>query len=60
MFTPTGDGGTNIEWTHAFRPARRRTLAVRLLIAPVWRSYMRRALAATVRELHKSRVTTSV
>jgi hypothetical protein len=52
-FTPTGDGGTAIEWTYAFRPRRFRALAVRLLIAPLWRPYMRRALAATVREVHR-------
>lgn len=52
-FTPTGDGGTAIEWTYAFQPRRFRTLAVRLLIAPLWRPYMRRALAATVREVHR-------
>lgn len=53
-FTPTADGGTAIEWTYAFRPRRLRTLAVRLLIVPMWRAYMRRALRATVREVHSS------
>jgi hypothetical protein len=52
-FTPTDDGGTAVEWTYALRPRRFRTLAVRLLIAPLWRPYMRRALAATVREVHR-------
>jgi hypothetical protein len=50
-FEPTADGGTVINWTYAFRPRRLRGALVRLLIAPVWRLYMRRALDATVREI---------
>ena len=53
-FTPTADGGTAIEWTYAFRPRRRRTLAVRMLIVPMWRAYMRRALRATVRDVESN------
>jgi hypothetical protein len=52
-FTPKADRETVIEWTYAFRPKRFRRLATRLLIAPMWRPYMRRALAATVREIHR-------
>jgi hypothetical protein len=53
IFEPTADGGTAIEWTYAFRPRRLRRTLVRLVIAPVWRMYMRRALDATVRELRR-------
>jgi hypothetical protein len=53
-FGPAADGGTAIEWTYAFRPRRFCAAAVRFLIAPVWRLYMRRALAATVREIHSA------
>jgi Polyketide cyclase / dehydrase and lipid transport len=52
-FSPTAQGGTLIEWTYGFRPKRFRSLATRLLIVPIWRPYMRRALAATVREVHR-------
>jgi len=52
-FTPTPDGGTAIAWTYAFRPLRFRAIAIRLLIAPVWRRYMQRALDATVSEVHR-------
>jgi hypothetical protein len=52
-FEPTADGGTAIEWTYAFRSRRLRRTLVRLVIAPVWRLYMRRALDATVRELRR-------
>lgn len=51
--TREDDAGTRIEWTYALRPKRLRTLPVRLLIAPFWRLYMRRALAATIREVHR-------
>jgi hypothetical protein len=56
QFTPTDSRGTLIEWTHAFRPTRFRNLATRLLIAPLWRPYMRQALAATVREINRKEV----
>ncbi|MEE1940188.1 SRPBCC family protein [Streptomyces sp. TRM 70361] len=49
---PGAGGGTAIEWTYAFRPRRFRRAPVRLAVAPLWRAYMRRALAATVREMH--------
>lgn len=52
-FEPTADGGTAIEWTYAFRPRRLRRTLVRLVIAPVWRLYMRRVLDATVREIRR-------
>lgn len=52
-FIPASDGGTVITWTYTFRPLERRTAAVRLLIAPLWAIYMRRALAATVKELQR-------
>ncbi len=52
-FDPTADGGAAIEWTYAFRPRRLRRTLVRLVIAPVWRLYMRRVLEATVRELRR-------
>ncbi len=52
-FKPTADGSTVIEWTYAFRPRRLRGALVRLVIAPVWRLYMRRALDATVREIRR-------
>lgn len=42
---------TLIEWTYAFNPRPLRGPIVRLAIAPIWRRYMRRALALTVREV---------
>lgn len=56
-YTRTADGGTRIEWTYAFQPKRLRFLPVRLLIAPAWRLYMRRVLAATIREVHRQTAT---
>jgi hypothetical protein len=53
-FARTDGGETHIEWTYAFRPKRFRILPARLLIAPAWRLYMRRALAATIREVHRT------
>lgn len=58
-FTRTQDGRTLIEWTYAFRPKRMRALATRLLIAPIWRPYMRRALARTVGEVHRHALATA-
>jgi hypothetical protein len=58
-FAPATNGGTAITWTYAFRLRRFRGAAVRLLIAPVWRLYMRRALDVTVREVQRSRQTTT-
>ncbi|MFD4138722.1 SRPBCC family protein [Streptomyces sp. NPDC058572] len=58
-FARTAGGGTRIGWTYAFRPKRFRTLLVRLLIAPAWRLYMRRALAATRREVGRQTATTA-
>ena len=52
-FSPTEQGGTLIDWTYGFQPKRFRSLATRLLIAPIWRPYMRQALATTVREVHR-------
>jgi hypothetical protein len=52
-FSPTPDGGTAIAWTYTFRALPFRRIAVRLLVAPVWRRYMRRALAATVGEVDR-------
>lgn len=52
-FTPASDGGTYIAWTYSFRPLRFRAAAVRVLVATLWRLYMRRALAATVREVER-------
>ncbi|WP_189240758.1 SRPBCC family protein [Planomonospora parontospora] len=55
VFTPAPGGGTAIEWTYAFRPRPFRGLAVRFFLAPLWRPYMRRALAAAVREIVTAR-----
>ena len=52
-FTPTAGGGSTITWTYAFRPLRFRGAAVRLLIVPLWRRYMQRAMDSTVREVHR-------
>jgi hypothetical protein len=53
---PSASGGpaTVIEWIYSFAPLPLRRSIVRILIAPVWRAYMRRALALTVREVEKS------
>jgi hypothetical protein len=53
-FTPTAEGGSAIAWTYAFRPLPRRRPIVRLVIAPLWRLYMRRGLEATVREIERA------
>lgn len=52
-FTPTVAGGTTITWTYAFRSLRFRSAALRLLVAPLWRRYMQRALDLTVDEVHR-------
>ncbi len=52
-FTPVTAGGTQITWTYSFRPLRYRKTAVRLLIAPLWRGYMRRALERCVDEVER-------
>lgn len=52
-FTPATTGGTVITWTYSFRPLRFRKTAVRLLIVPLWRVYMRQAVARTVAEVER-------
>ena len=52
-FTPKTTGGTVITWTYSFRPLRFRKTAVRLLIVPLWRVYMRRALTRAVAEVER-------
>lgn len=47
-FTRAAPGGTDISWSYRFTPRRGRRQAVRLLIAPLWRVYARRALARAV------------
>jgi hypothetical protein len=47
-FTPTS-GGTDIRWTYRFEPRPGRRGLMRLLIAPLWRGYARRALERAVR-----------
>lgn len=47
-FTPAPDGGTDIRWTYRFVPRRGRRTPVRVLIAPMWRGYARRALHRAV------------
>ena len=49
----TPHGGTEITWTMAFRPRPGRALACRVLVAPVWRRHLRRALANAVAAVHE-------
>lgn len=44
-FAPSAAGGTDITWTYTFRPRRAAGPIVRLVLAPLWRAYARRALA---------------
>jgi Polyketide cyclase / dehydrase and lipid transport len=44
-FTPDGAGAV-IRWTYEFKPLPYRKALVRRVLAPAWRPYMRRALAA--------------
>jgi hypothetical protein len=46
-FAPDG-AGTLIRWTYEFKPKRGRLLLIRLGLAPLWRRYMERVLAAAV------------
>jgi len=48
-FAPT-PRGTRIRWTYVFEPRGGRAAIVRLLLAPLWRSYQRRALALAAAE----------
>ncbi|MGL5826259.1 MAG: SRPBCC family protein [Nocardioides sp.] len=48
-----GGAGTTIEWVYVFRPRRLCSLAVRLFVAPLWRRYMRQALALIVAEVNR-------
>ncbi len=50
----SGEPATVIEWAYAFAPLPLRRSIVKILIAPAWRAYMRRALALTVREVENA------
>jgi Polyketide cyclase / dehydrase and lipid transport len=41
-----GRGGTRISWNYSFHPLAGRRVLVAILVAPIWRLYQRRALAA--------------
>jgi Polyketide cyclase / dehydrase and lipid transport len=47
-FTPAPGGGTEIRWSYRFEAAAGRRSLLRLLIAPLWRGYARRALTRAV------------
>lgn len=48
-WTMTPDGsGTLVRWTYAFYPRAGRGWLVRMVLAPLWRAYARRMLAATL------------
>jgi hypothetical protein len=51
-FTPDGQGAL-IRWTYEFKPRAGCYLAVRFGLAPLWRRYMRSALARTVRVVER-------
>lgn len=58
-FTAGEAGGTAIRWTYTFRVRRLALPVVRLLLAPLWRSYARRVLALAVQEAEDSAADTS-
>jgi hypothetical protein len=47
-FAPAPGDGTDIRWSYRFEARSGRRSLVRILIAPLWRGYMRRALARAV------------
>jgi hypothetical protein len=53
-FTPDLDGGVAVRWTYHFTAKPGRGPVVRLLLAPLWKRYMRRGLAASVREVERA------
>lgn len=53
-FTPDG-AGTLIRWCYEFRPRPGMTPLIRRAVAPLWRVYMRRALAAAALAAETSR-----
>jgi Polyketide cyclase / dehydrase and lipid transport len=55
QFEPAADGATEIVWTYAFLPRLRRRALVALVIAPLWRRYMRRALDLAVQQIPRDR-----
>jgi polyketide cyclase/dehydrase/lipid transport protein len=50
-FTAQGDASTAIRWTYTFGPRRFAALAVRLIVAPLWRAYAKRVLALAIAEI---------
>ena len=52
-FTARDTMNTAIRWTYTFRPRRYATPLVRLLIAPLWRGYAKRALGLAIDRVEK-------
>lgn len=51
-FTPDGEG-TLVRWTYEFQSRRARLPLVRFVLAPAWRHYMARGLAAAIAEVER-------
>jgi hypothetical protein len=49
-FTPDLGGGVAVHWSYHFTAKPGRGPLVRLLIGPMWKRYMRKGLAASIRE----------
>ncbi len=54
-FTAREDTGTAIRWTYTFRPRRYAGVAVRLIVARLWRGYAKRVLALAIAEVEAQR-----
>ena len=46
---------TAIRWTYTFRPRRYTGVAVRLIVARLWRGYAKRVLALAIAEVEAQR-----
>jgi Polyketide cyclase / dehydrase and lipid transport len=53
-FTPDLDGGVAVRWSYHFTAKPGRGALVRLLIGPMWKQYMRKGLAASIREAERT------
>ena len=53
-FSPIGADATDVRWTYAFAPRRFTRPLVRFVVAPLWRRYAERALAAAVGQAERS------